>query len=173
MAAGSGESPRTPADTTRRGFYVIAINAMMAVITALLGVPAIAYLFGPVKPRDKNQWIDIGDVSRLSAGEPVELTGRRNRADGWKVVSERVTAWVMKKDNAVVAFGPQCTHLGCAYHWDQARNEFVCPCHDSLFSLDGSVVSGPAPRPLDRYDVKIEGNRLLLGELRRAKEPSV
>ena len=72
---------------------------------------------------------------------------------------------VKQADNSVVAYGPQCTHLGCAYHWDDGKTEFLCPCHNSLFSLDGKVISGPAPRPLDRYETKIEGNKLLVGRL--------
>ncbi len=68
----------------------------------------------------------------------------------------------------MTAFGPQCTHLGCAYHWEQDKKEFLCPCHTSLFAIDGSVLSGPAPRPLDRYQTKIEGTKLLLGRLQQA-----
>jgi menaquinol-cytochrome c reductase iron-sulfur subunit len=92
---------------------------------------------------------------------------RRNRVDGWKVVSEKGTAWVVKNpDRSVTAFGPQCTHLGCAYHWEESKDEFVCPCHNSVFSLDGKVLSGPAPRSLDRFETRIEGGKLLLGGLR-------
>ena len=47
----------------------------------------------------------------------------------------------------MVAFNPACTHLGCAYHWDESPNNFVCPCHASVFSIDGKVLVGPAPRP--------------------------
>jgi menaquinol-cytochrome c reductase iron-sulfur subunit len=72
-------------------------------------------------------------------------------------------------DNKVVAYGPQCTHLGCAYHWDEAKNEFICPCHSSIFSIDGKVVAGPAPRPLDRYETKVTGGKLLLGPLRESE----
>ena len=61
---------------------------------------------------------------------------------------------------------PQCTHLGCAYHWDDRKTEFICPCHNSLFSIDGKVTGGPASRPLDRYETKIEGKKLLIGHLR-------
>ena len=79
---------------------------------------------------------------------------RRNRVDGWKVISEKSTAWVVKQaDNSVVAFGPQCTHLGCAYHWEEGKNEFLCPCHTSLFAIDGKVVvrsGAAAARPLRR-----------------------
>ena len=78
--------------------------------------------------------------------------------------AKKSTAWVVKlADNQVVAFGPQCTHLGCAYHWDEGKTEFLCPCHSSIFSLDGKVMSGPAPRPLDRYEVRSRRHKLLLG----------
>jgi menaquinol-cytochrome c reductase iron-sulfur subunit len=94
------------------------------------------------------------------------MTFRRNRVDGWKVTSEKSTAWVVKfANNQVVAYAPQCTHLGCAYHWDQGKTEFVCPCHNSIFSIDGKVQDGPAPRPLDRFQTKIEGKQLLVGPL--------
>lgn len=157
--------------TTRRSFYVGAIYTIWAVISAALGAPAALYLLLAPKTRTSEQWIDAGNVSKLAAGQPVEMVFRRNRTDGWKVVSEKGTAWVVKTpDENVVAFGPQCTHLGCAHHWDDKKNMFVCPCHNSLFSIDGSVSAGPAPRPLDRYEVKVEGSRLLLGGLRQSRE---
>jgi menaquinol-cytochrome c reductase iron-sulfur subunit len=100
---------------------------------------------------------------------PEEVVFRRNRADGWKVTSEKSTAWVVKtSDREVVAFAPQCTHLGCAYHWDESAKNFLCPCHTSIFDLQGNVISGPAPRPLDRYAVKLDGNKVLIGDIKRS-----
>jgi Rieske Fe-S protein len=65
------------------------------------------------------------------------------------VTTEKATAWVVKKpENDVIAFTPQCMHLGCPYHWDDPSHTFVCPCHTSVFSIDGKVLSGPAPRPI-------------------------
>jgi len=156
---------------TRRGFYHRAIYVIGGVISAALAAPAAAYLLLGPKPRKDDTWVDFGDVGKLPVGQPIEMVGRRTRTDGWKVISEKVTAWVLKKPNdAVVAFGPQCTHLGCAHHWDDQKGRFVCPCHNSYFSIDGTVLSGPAPRPLDRYQVKVDGNKLLLGELSRKPE---
>jgi Rieske Fe-S protein len=40
--------------------------------------------------------------------------------------------------------------------WDEKAKRFVCPCHASAFDERGSVLSAPAPRPLDLYAVKIE-----------------
>jgi len=88
--------------------------------------------------------------------------------DGRKVTSEKSTAWVVKvADNQAVAFSPQCTHLGCAYHWDEGNKNFLCPCHTSTFDMEGKVLSGPAPRPLDRFQVRVEGTKLLIGDLQK------
>jgi menaquinol-cytochrome c reductase iron-sulfur subunit len=157
--------------TSRRSFFIGAIYGIWGVIAAAMGLPALVYLLLPPKIRQENEWVDIGDISKLTPNSPVEMTFRRNRVDGWKITSEKSTAWVVKQpDNQIVAFGPQCTHLGCAYHWEDAKNEFLCPCHSSLFSPDGKVVSGPAPRPLDRYQSKVQGNKLLVGPLTQPSE---
>lgn len=159
--------------TSRRSFFIGAIYGIWGAIAAAMGLPALVYLLLPPKIRQQDEWVDIGDISKLTPNSPVEMTFRRNRVDGWKINSEKSTAWVVKQpDSQVVAFGPQCTHLGCAYHWEDAKGQFLCPCHSSLFAADGKVVSGPAPRPLDRYQTKIQGNKLLVGPLSQPSDHS-
>jgi len=154
---------RTP---TRRRFYLDAIYALWGVIGAALSIPAFIYLFFPPKANRGAEWVDAADLTKLQLNSPEEVVFRRNRIDGWKVTSEKATAWVVKTSaNDVTAFAPQCTHLGCAYHWDEHSQHFLCPCHSSVFAMDGKVLGGPAPRPLDRYATKIEGNRLEIGPL--------
>jgi menaquinol-cytochrome c reductase iron-sulfur subunit len=154
------------APPTRRWFYLTFIYGLWAAISAALAAPALLYLFLPPKTRAESDWVEAGDVASLQPKTPVEWVFRKNRVDGWKVSSEKQTAWVVKlPDQKIVAFGPQCTHLGCAYHWEERSSEFLCPCHSSVFSMDGKVLSGPAPRPLDRYATKIENGKLLLGGL--------
>ena len=151
---------------TRRAFYIGFINGVMGLIGLALAAPAAVYLFFPPKVRKEGQWVDAADLANLPTGTPEEISYQRTRVDGWKVTSEKATAWVVKKpDNQVVAFAPQCTHLGCAYHWDDPSHTFICPCHTSSFSIDGKVLAGPAPRPLDRYEVKVDGSRLQIGPL--------
>ena len=151
---------------SRRNFSAAAIHAIWTAILATLGVSALTYLFIPARIRRKSDWIEAGDLTQLLPEVPLEIAFRRNRVDGWRVISEKGTAWAVKlADNQVVAYAPQCTHLGCAYHWDPRRSYFVCPCHNSVFSVDGNVQEGPAPRPLDRYETRIEGSRVLIGPL--------
>jgi len=48
-----------------------------------------------------------------------------------------------------VLFSPICPHLGCYYSWSDASNRFMCPCHGSQYTFDGTHIAGPAPRGLD------------------------
>jgi menaquinol-cytochrome c reductase iron-sulfur subunit len=150
-------------ETSRRTFYNVCIQGLGALIGAALAIPAAAYLL--IKPQSgkTSQWVQAADLNQLQPQKPQEVTFRRTRIDGWRTVNEKTTAWVVKTDpQTVVAFTPNCTHLGCAYHWDDQQKNFICPCHTSAFSLDGKVLSGPAPRPLDRYVTRVDGGKLLI-----------
>ena len=158
-------------NSDRRTFFLTVMYGLWAAIGAALSIPAAIYLFFPPKLRQEQDWAEAGDVTKMVPNSPVEMVFRRNRIDGWRILSEKSTAWAVKLDGGeVVAFAPQCTHLGCAYHFDEAKKQFLCPCHNSVFSIDGNVVSGPAPRPLDRFEAKVQNNKLLLGEIRESKE---
>ena len=63
---------------------------------------------------------------------------------------------VKETSGNIKVFSPICTHLGCHYNWDAQRGQFVCPCHGSIFTPEGKVVGGPAPRPLDTLPWKVE-----------------
>ena len=153
--------------TNRRTFFLASIYSLWGVIAAALTLPASVYLLFPPRARKEAEWVEAGELSGLTVGTPEEVVFRKNRLDGWKLTSEKTSAWVVKRsEQEVVAFAPQCTHLGCAYHWDERKGNFLCPCHSSAFSLDGRVLSGPAPRPLDRYEVRLKNGKLLLGPLR-------
>jgi len=60
------------------------------------------------------------------------------------------------KDGTFLALSRTCTHLGCSVLWNEEKRRFVCPCHGSAFELNGTVITPPAPRPLDTFPVRIE-----------------
>ena len=55
----------------------------------------------------------------------------------------------------IVALKTVCTHLGCTPNWLEAEQKFKCPCHGSGFYKDGINFEGPAPRPLERYAIRL------------------
>jgi menaquinol-cytochrome c reductase iron-sulfur subunit len=154
----------------RRSFLQTLIYGLWSLIGVGLAAPAVTYLSRPRRAAAET-WVDAGPLNELPLNSPDEVVFRRSRLDGWKLISEKATAWVIRPSEAtVVAFDPRCPHLGCAYHWEQGKKLFVCPCHASTFGLDGGVLSGPAPRPLDRYQAKVEDGHLWLGPLARTEE---
>jgi cytochrome b6-f complex iron-sulfur subunit len=67
--------------------------------------------------------------------------------------------WVVnaeyKGQQQIFALRTVCTHLGCTPNWLEAEQKFKCPCHGSGFYKDGINFEGPAPRPLERYAIRI------------------
>lgn len=55
----------------------------------------------------------------------------------------------------VYAIQSVCTHLGCTPNWLEGEQKFKCPCHGSGFYKDGVNFEGPAPRPLERYAIRL------------------
>jgi len=162
------ETPLNDLSPERRGLTVAAICGFLGAICAGLGLPSLAYLLAPPRTQSRQHWVDVGDLGDFEPGTPRVVTFQRTRADGWVVDSGKERAWVVTEtDGKVTAFSPWCTHLGCAYGWDGARRQFLCPCHDSRFALDGKRTAGPAPRGLDQYEVRREGRRLWLNTAAR------
>jgi menaquinol-cytochrome c reductase iron-sulfur subunit len=158
-------APQQSASTsTRRSFYSVLINLFGGLIAAVIAIPAAGYLLLKPKGSTGDSMVEIADIDKLEIGKPEEVVYYRTRVDGWKMSKEKTTTWVVKESpQSVVAFSPQCTHLGCVYHWDDSQKFFSCPCHNSEFGTDGKVLSGPAPRPLDRYVSRVESGKLLIG----------
>lgn len=65
-------------------------------------------------------------------------------------------ALAVYRDNSgeVSAFKAHCTHLGCPLEYNEAEKSFDCACHGSRFAMDGSVLEGPAMRPLDPVEIE-------------------
>jgi len=80
----------------------------------------------------------------------------------------------------IYALKSVCTHLGCTPNWLEAEQKFKCPCHGSGFYKDGINFEGPAPRPLERYairvaedgQIEIDKNQLFMEEKGEWDNPS-
>ncbi|HTN70908.1 MAG TPA: Rieske 2Fe-2S domain-containing protein [Methylomirabilota bacterium] len=63
--------------------------------------------------------------------------------------------WIIREEQGIYAIFAKCTHLGCTPRWLAAEDKFKCPCHGSGYYKSGMNFEGPAPRPMDRFEVEV------------------
>jgi Rieske Fe-S protein len=129
-----------------------------------MAIPAIAYIIGPAPERTNAQeWSLLGAASKVELGTPTLFKIKFERQTGWIVDQREISLYVLTDDGRdFVAMSNICTHLACRVRWIADREQFFCPCHNGVFDKEGNVVSGPAPRPLDRYEVEVEDDQLFV-----------
>jgi len=109
-----------------------------------------------IKPR-----ATYGQPNRFSIGKPEDFpSGARISLDTRRVC-------IVRDGDKVAAISTTCTHLGCIVAVSETG--FACPCHGSRFDQDGNVTGGPAPRPLQWYQVSLAPN----GELEVDKDNEI
>lgn len=148
---------------SRRTFLAQVIGACGAFLAAVLGIPAIGAAVGPALKQDEAEWLPLGSPESFQEGVPKSISLTVARRDGWIETTEVKGIWVVRQPgDQFAAYNGRCTHLGCAYSWQASQNQFACPCHAGVFGLDGKVLAGPPPRPLDTLSVRLEGGALLV-----------
>ncbi len=148
---------------SRRDFITMVTAGVGAVITAAVGLPAIAYLIEPAlqSGSSKDAWVPLGKLDSFEVGKPALATFTRSKVNGWEKSVNSYGAFVLRKsETEVVVLSNVCTHLSCRVNWESDKKQYVCPCHDAHFNIDGKVVSGPPPRPLDVYQTKVDNGIL-------------
>jgi len=71
-------------------------------------------------------------------------------------------AYLIRSGDTVRALSATCTHANCAVSWQANSRQFHCPCHRGSFDSQGSVLSGPPPRPLDELQIVVENGTAYL-----------
>ena len=137
----------------RRGFLEIAMGSFMAMGFTALSVTGGLFTLGLARFMFPNVLAE--PPSRFKVGF-------REGFPAGKVETKFVPqygVWVVNADfqgqQQIYALKTVCTHLGCTPNWLEAEQKFKCPCHGSGFYKDGVNFEGPAPRPLERYAIRI------------------
>jgi menaquinol-cytochrome c reductase iron-sulfur subunit len=146
---------------TRRSFFKILSGVFAGFIALSLSFPMIETLVGSISKKRSRSYSKVTSLNSIPENEPVEPSFVMTEEDAFIESTKAQQIWVIKKSGTnVKVFSPICPHLGCRYQWNSNRKLFICPCHHSVFNIDGSVLSGPAPRPLDTLPKKIENDYL-------------
>jgi len=69
----------------------------------------------------------------------------------------------LKKENGTtLALKGVCTHMECNVSYRPQDRKFYCACHKGWFDDNGRNIEGPPPKPLEVFDIMIEGNKLII-----------
>jgi menaquinol-cytochrome c reductase iron-sulfur subunit len=163
------EADRAPAiighegSVTRRSFLGVLLGFGTVVMGAALSVPLIRFALHPLLTRTTEiGWSDVGKIDEFaSLNAPAKRLIRVEQRDAWRrIISEKAIYVLPPEDGTVRILSPICPHLGCSVPWNETKQEFICPCHVAAFAMDGTKVSGPAPRSMDDLESKIENGML-------------
>jgi len=155
--------PRSPF-MSRREFVALVTAAAGTIMGAIVGIPAIGYLIAPALQKvSADAWIPAGPLDNYPVGVPTLFNFNRTKVDGWVTTVNSFGVFIIKKeDGTILALSNKCTHLSCRVNWKPGSSAYICPCHDAYFSIDGGIIKGPQPRPLDHYETKVEDNNLFI-----------
>jgi Rieske Fe-S protein len=149
---------------SRRNFLSTATLAIGGFIGIAFAIPAVAYIIGPaIQKKEIEEWILLGSTQKVEPGTPTLFKASIERQTGWIVNEEEISVYVLTDNGReYIAMSNICTHLGCRVRWIPEQSQFFCPCHNGVFDKSGEVVAGPPPRPLDRYETKVENDQIFI-----------
>jgi cytochrome b6-f complex iron-sulfur subunit len=166
--------PRPTASTEdRRGFLQGMVAAFsgsaLAVGFSSLAVTFNLWALGLARFMFPN--ILIEPPTRFKVGFPDELAPGQVQT---KFVPQ-FGVWIVRYEYdgqpEIYALQTVCTHLGCTPNWLEGEQKFKCPCHGSGFYKDGINFEGPAPRPLERFAIRLaDDGQLEVDKSRKFKE---
>lgn len=151
----------TPEVLARRRFLTRLSVALGGLTGALVGIPIVSFLLGPLFQRPPEAWRAVGPVTQFKIGETVDVTVDDPSPLPWSGVVSKTALYLRREgEQQFTAFAVNCTHLGCPVRWMPQANLFLCPCHGGVFNKDGAVVAGPPPRPLVQYPVRVRNGQV-------------
>ena len=134
--------------------FVGSLAAAYGVITSF----ALQFIF-PARASTPPQRIFIGFAREIGAGESKSMP----LPSGDQLIVSNTGRINPETGSPYIGFSNQCPHLGCKVHWQGKEQQFLCPCHQGVFTPDGIAVEGPpaaASQKLRSYPIDLDGQSL-------------
>jgi cytochrome b6-f complex iron-sulfur subunit len=140
----------TQSEMNRREFLMYSWVAALGVLGLGVGVASFQFMYPRFRAGEFGGefFVPQAEIPDPTAAPVPNTTGKF-----WLVSTEEGTP---------KALYMVCTHLGCLYKWEASNSRFECPCHGSKFTHDGFYIEGPAPRSLDIFETRVEGDILVV-----------
>jgi cytochrome b6-f complex iron-sulfur subunit len=156
------EKTKAPKDSepSRRDWILGAGWASIALGFGVAPLVAFNRFMAPNVLEEEDPKVRCGQLSRYMAMAPgdVNIDFTPVKPSGF---------WIIREEERIAALSIICTHLGCIPSWLPNDRKFKCPCHGSGFKPNGTNFEGPAPRPLERFKIYLDGDQVIVDRSRK------
>lgn len=135
------------------GFLGVGVVASIASFV----YPVLRYLIPPQTVELANDTVLAGKVGELKPN-----SGKIFR------FGSRPALLIMSGDGQYHAVTAVCTHLGCTVQYRSDLHNIWCACHNGMYDVEGHNISGPPPRPLEAFDVLVNGDEIYVRRARNS-----
>lgn len=139
----------------RRHFFEKFVSALFGGTALAFLTPALGFLF-------PNRHFGATGREFTDAAGQIVLAGSITEGDIRLGLLGGKPALVARRNGELIALSAVCTHLGCIVAFNAGANTFQCPCHGGKYDRDGNVIAGPPPQPLERLNIKVEDDKIIL-----------
>ena len=137
---------------SRRDFLKLTNRFLTVTGLAIILGPIVAYFYPSKLEEVPSDPVLVGPEDELPVG-----TSKTIRFG-------RYPALIINTSEGLRAYSAVCTHFACIVKWNSDENRIYCPCHDGFFEpLNGEVISGPPPTPLDPLKVEVVDGQIYIG----------
>jgi menaquinol-cytochrome c reductase iron-sulfur subunit len=148
-------------ENSRRVFFTKLSISIAGIVTLGTAVPVVSALLAPLLKRPGEIWRTVGSLDDFPLQSTILVKFVNADPASYAGTTANSAAWLRRNNgNNFIAFSANCTHLGCPVRWEKDAELFMCPCHGGVYYKDGSVASGPPPKALTQYLVRIVNNQV-------------
>ena len=140
-----------PGRFDRRGFLDSLLGAGFVSTIVAMAYPVWRFLIPPASGEPVTQSVVAAQASQLKANSGMLFR-----------FGSRPGLLIRTQEGELRAFTAICTHLDCTVQYKSDTSQIWCACHNGFYDLSGNVVSGPPPRPLERFVVNQRGEDVVV-----------
>ena len=141
----------TAEKNNRRSFLKVLLTGGLAGFAAITIYPILSFLNPPKQTEVQVTSVVVGKVDDIKPGDS-------------KIIrfGNKPVIIIRRDENNFTALSATCTHLDCTVQYKKDEKIIWCACHNGKYDLYGKNISGPPPRPLDKFNVSIKNNELIV-----------
>jgi Rieske Fe-S protein len=141
-----------PSDASRRRWITGLLGTSLGATIVSFLYPVLRFLVPPIASEPSQSEVELD----VKASQILPNTARIVPFAGRAVLLLRTASGELR------ALTATCTHLACTVQYRPERADIWCACHNGVYDLNGTNVSGPPPRPLTKLEVNVRGERVVI-----------